>query len=292
MYQFSYVDRTCTKRPLNGDFQPLEVPKNATLVGHYVLGASSDFGQGVLVNTWAAEVPLTTGKGTVRIIWAARRRKKATWCSTWPAGIFCFVLFFLKPAEPVVLMQQTRDLVFRSGIPGHRQCVRLHSHKQSLLHRANWMVSDQVSASVLPTERPHRWACLGSADLGLFSADGLTVSLFVSHLSASPTASWVWMILQSSSHPLSVRMPSWRRRSRFTSTTCFKNACSGTGWGGTVHLTFSSGQTFVSSHFIKKKQHLNFHKTNNASQHFFAFFFNFLTITFNLSKNTNNKELH
>lgn len=64
--------------------------------------------------------------------------------------LFCFS--FLKPAEPVVLLQQTRDLVFRSGIHGHRQRVRLHSHKQSLLLRANWMVSDQVSASVLPTE--------------------------------------------------------------------------------------------------------------------------------------------
>lgn len=58
MYQFSYRNRTCIKRPLSVDFQPLEVPKNASLMGQFVLGASSGPGQGVLVNAWAGEVPM------------------------------------------------------------------------------------------------------------------------------------------------------------------------------------------------------------------------------------------
>lgn len=68
MYQFSYRNRTCIKRPLNVDFQPLEVPKNASLMGQVVLGASSGPGQGVLVNSWAGKVSMGPAKGTVRII--------------------------------------------------------------------------------------------------------------------------------------------------------------------------------------------------------------------------------
>lgn len=68
MYQFSYRNRTCIKRPLSVDFQPLEVPKNASLMGQVVLGASSGPGQGVLVNSWAGEVWMGPAKGTVRII--------------------------------------------------------------------------------------------------------------------------------------------------------------------------------------------------------------------------------
>lgn len=77
MYQFSYRNRTCIKRPLKVDFQPLEVPKNASLMGQVVLGASSGPGQGVLVNSWAGEVSSGPAKGTVRIIRAEGSQKRS-----------------------------------------------------------------------------------------------------------------------------------------------------------------------------------------------------------------------
>lgn len=66
MYQFNYKNQTCIKRPLRVDFQPLEVPRNASLLGQVVLGGSSGPGQGVLVNTWLGQLSLKEGSGTVK----------------------------------------------------------------------------------------------------------------------------------------------------------------------------------------------------------------------------------
>lgn len=78
MYQFSYRNKTCVKKPLNVEFQPMEVPKNASLMGQVVLGASSGPGQGVLVNSWAGEVSVGPGKGMMIIIRAEESLKKKT----------------------------------------------------------------------------------------------------------------------------------------------------------------------------------------------------------------------
>lgn len=88
MYEFSYRNRTCTKRPLNIDFQPMRVPSNATLTGQVVLGASSGFGQGVLVNSWAGEVPIGSEKGTLRTTIAVGEENKNMVHMT----LFCFFL--------------------------------------------------------------------------------------------------------------------------------------------------------------------------------------------------------
>lgn len=76
MYEFSYGNRTCFKKPLNVDFQPMSVPRNASLMGQAVLGASSGFGQGVLVNSWAGELSIGSEKGMLRIIRAAGEENK------------------------------------------------------------------------------------------------------------------------------------------------------------------------------------------------------------------------
>ncbi|KAG7496944.1 ependymin-like [Solea senegalensis] len=52
MYEINNADRTCKKRPLKAEFQPLAVPKNASLLAQAVLGSSSAPGEGLLVNTW------------------------------------------------------------------------------------------------------------------------------------------------------------------------------------------------------------------------------------------------
>lgn len=78
MYEFSYLNRTCIKKPLDIDFQPLRVPENASLIGQAVLGASSGFGQGVLVNSWTGELPIGSEKGMLRIISAAEETKMKT----------------------------------------------------------------------------------------------------------------------------------------------------------------------------------------------------------------------
>ncbi|CAI5672292.1 unnamed protein product [Oreochromis niloticus] len=61
MYKINNKNRTCTKQRLSPDFHPLAVPRNATLMGQVVLGASSGPGQGVLVNSWYGEQKMKTG---------------------------------------------------------------------------------------------------------------------------------------------------------------------------------------------------------------------------------------
>lgn len=66
MYKINYRNRTCCKKPLGAQFHPLEIPQNASLLGQVVLGSSSGPGQGLLVNSWAGELQMKKGKGTVR----------------------------------------------------------------------------------------------------------------------------------------------------------------------------------------------------------------------------------
>ncbi|KAL4006373.1 leucine-rich repeat and immunoglobulin-like domain-containing nogo receptor-interacting protein [Sarotherodon galilaeus] len=61
MYKINNKNRPCTKQYLSPDFHPLAVPRNATLMGQVVLGASSGPGQGVLVNSWYGEQKMKTG---------------------------------------------------------------------------------------------------------------------------------------------------------------------------------------------------------------------------------------
>ncbi|CAI5672302.1 unnamed protein product [Oreochromis niloticus] len=65
MYKINNKNRTCTKQRLSPDFHPLAVPRNATLMGQVVLGASSGPGQGVLVNSWYGEQKMKTGSACV-----------------------------------------------------------------------------------------------------------------------------------------------------------------------------------------------------------------------------------
>ncbi|XP_044039040.1 ependymin-2-like [Siniperca chuatsi] len=62
MYDINEQNRTCKKRPLKVDFQPLGIPKNASLLGQVVLGSSSGPGEGLLVNTWTGDLPDKAGK--------------------------------------------------------------------------------------------------------------------------------------------------------------------------------------------------------------------------------------
>lgn len=61
MYQINRKDKTCKKLPLKTDFQPMSVPKDASLLGQAILGSSSAPGQGLLVNTWMGDLPKTGG---------------------------------------------------------------------------------------------------------------------------------------------------------------------------------------------------------------------------------------
>ncbi|MEQ2192956.1 hypothetical protein XENOCAPTIV_020548, partial [Xenoophorus captivus] len=62
MYEIHEHNRTCKKSPLKVEFQPLGIPKNASLLGQVVVGSSSGPGQGLLVNTWVGELPDKSGK--------------------------------------------------------------------------------------------------------------------------------------------------------------------------------------------------------------------------------------
>ncbi|XP_017277541.1 ependymin isoform X2 [Kryptolebias marmoratus] len=62
MYEIHEHNRTCLKKPLKADFQPMAIPKDATLLGQFVLGSSSGPGEGLLVNSWAGDLPDKSGK--------------------------------------------------------------------------------------------------------------------------------------------------------------------------------------------------------------------------------------
>merc|ERR1712183_836411 len=57
MYHIHQENHTCTKSKLSQDFQPMEVPQDASLVGQFILGSSSGPGEGLLVNTWTGKLP-------------------------------------------------------------------------------------------------------------------------------------------------------------------------------------------------------------------------------------------
>ncbi|XP_056156453.1 ependymin-like 1 [Lampris incognitus] len=57
MYQIDENKRRCSKQAIMGDFHPMAIPKNASLVGQVVLGSSSAPGQGLLVNSWSGSLP-------------------------------------------------------------------------------------------------------------------------------------------------------------------------------------------------------------------------------------------
>ncbi|XP_054457421.1 ependymin-like [Anoplopoma fimbria] len=58
MYEINNKNRTCCKKPLSADFHPMEIPRNASLLGQVVIGSSSGPGQGLLVNTWGGELQM------------------------------------------------------------------------------------------------------------------------------------------------------------------------------------------------------------------------------------------
>ena len=68
MYEIVDYNRTCKKRPLKKDFQPLEIPGSASLLGQVILGSSSGPGQGLLVNTWTGDLPNKAGESECNVL--------------------------------------------------------------------------------------------------------------------------------------------------------------------------------------------------------------------------------
>lgn len=62
MYQIFDTNRTCIKSALKDKFHPMEIPKDASLLGQAVVGSSSAPGQGLLVNTWTGDMPDKKGE--------------------------------------------------------------------------------------------------------------------------------------------------------------------------------------------------------------------------------------
>lgn len=61
MYEIDDKNKKCTKGPLKTDFHPMEIPKDASLLGQAIIGSSSGPGQGLLVNTWIGDLPQSAG---------------------------------------------------------------------------------------------------------------------------------------------------------------------------------------------------------------------------------------
>ncbi|KAK0141605.1 Ependymin [Merluccius polli] len=56
-YVVDWNDFTCQKRPLDTSFTPIQVPPGAKLMGQVIMGSSSSWGMGMLVNTWIGFLP-------------------------------------------------------------------------------------------------------------------------------------------------------------------------------------------------------------------------------------------
>lgn len=67
MFLIDEPNHKCTRQAFKTDFEPLAVPKDATLMGQAILGSSSGPGQGLLVNSWWGSLPNNTGKYTMTV---------------------------------------------------------------------------------------------------------------------------------------------------------------------------------------------------------------------------------
>merc|ERR1712142_936302 len=56
-YEVDWSKFSCKKKPLDATFNPMQVPEDAQLMGQVVIGSSSSWGMGVLVNTWYGSLP-------------------------------------------------------------------------------------------------------------------------------------------------------------------------------------------------------------------------------------------
>lgn len=120
MYEIHEHNRTCKKKPLKADFQPMAIPKDATLVGQLVLGSSSGPGEGLLVNSWTGDLPDKTGVRTFHSFYS-----------------LIHLFFFYK---------HVLFCLFRK-VCEHGHWVWLHSRQHSLPDWSVWMGGDQVSFS-------------------------------------------------------------------------------------------------------------------------------------------------
>ncbi|XP_061588129.1 ependymin-2-like isoform X2 [Cololabis saira] len=64
-YEIDWSTYSCRKMPLDSSFIPMQVPSDAKLMGQVVMGSSSSWGMGVLVNTWYGELP---NKGSYTVV--------------------------------------------------------------------------------------------------------------------------------------------------------------------------------------------------------------------------------
>ncbi|XP_072240055.1 ependymin-like [Leuresthes tenuis] len=56
-YEIDWGNLSCKKMPLEAYFFPMQVPSDAILMGQAIMGSSSSWGMGLLVNTWYEALP-------------------------------------------------------------------------------------------------------------------------------------------------------------------------------------------------------------------------------------------
>ncbi|XP_067442021.1 ependymin-like [Thunnus thynnus] len=56
-YEIDWSKFTCKKKALDASFIPIQVPPDAKLMGQVIMGSSSSWGMGVLINTWYGSLP-------------------------------------------------------------------------------------------------------------------------------------------------------------------------------------------------------------------------------------------
>lgn len=62
LYVINAQEKTCVKNALSTTFQPLAIPKGATLLAQSILGSTSGPGEGLLINSWMGDLPNNAGK--------------------------------------------------------------------------------------------------------------------------------------------------------------------------------------------------------------------------------------
>ncbi|XP_008315724.1 ependymin-like [Cynoglossus semilaevis] len=64
-YEINWKTISCKKKQLDSSFIPMHVPEDARLMGQVIMGSSSSWGMGVLVNTWYGTLPNNGSYSTV-----------------------------------------------------------------------------------------------------------------------------------------------------------------------------------------------------------------------------------
>lgn len=85
-YEINWKTISCKKKQLDSSFIPIHVPEDARLMGQVIMGSSSSWGMGVLVNTWYGTLPNNGEMKDHLLVWTVHYHQYVQ-CYNTPASL-------------------------------------------------------------------------------------------------------------------------------------------------------------------------------------------------------------